>query len=155
MAQEKSCCFTGHRRILPEEQAAVSGRLKDILRQLCEDGCRDFYTGGALGFDTMAAEAVLELRQSRSDVRLHLILPCQDQTRGWKPAEVARYEAVLRAADTVTYTAKVYAPGCMQRRNRALVDAATVCVAYLRRETGGTAYTVQYAQKKGIPVLSV
>lgn len=155
MSEKKSCCFTGHRQILREDQPTLQMRLHDVVERLYREGCRDFYAGGALGFDTVAAECVLALREKRKDVRLHLILPCQDQTRGWRPADAARYAEILHMADTVTYTAKTYEAGCMQRRNRALVDAASVCVAYLRRDTGGTAYTVQYAQKKGIPVLPV
>ena len=44
----------------------------------------------------------------------------------------------------------------MHVRNRALVDASNVCIAYMTDASrGGTAYTVRYAEKKGIPVYNL
>lgn len=45
--------------------------------------------------------------------------------------------------------------GCMHRRNRHLVDNSGVCVCYLTRNSGGTAYTVNYAKKQGVNVFNI
>ena len=58
-------------------------------------------------------------------------------------------------ADKVVYTAQQYTPGCMHRRNRHLVDNSGVCVCYLTRNSGGTAYTVNYAKKQGVNVFNI
>ena len=65
-------------------------------------------------------------------------------------ADVRRYRDILRRADKVVYTAERYSPGCMHRRNRHLVENSSVCVAYCTRETGGSAYTAQYARQRGL-----
>lgn len=44
--------------------------------------------------------------------------------------------------------------GYMHKRNRYLVDNSSVCVCYLTEDTGGTAYTVNYAIKSGLKVIN-
>ncbi len=43
----------------------------------------------------------------------------------------------------------------MLERNRHLVDCSSVCVCYMYKDTGGTAYTADYAYKKGIEVVNI
>lgn len=148
--KEKTCCFTGHRVIPTRALPRLVEELKQTLRRLIGEGVRYFGVGGALGFDTLAAETVLRLKGEYPSVRLILVLPCRDQTRGWKAADAHRYRDILSRADKVVYTAERYSPGCMHRRNRHLVENSSVCVAYCTRETGGSAYTAEYARQRGL-----
>ncbi len=50
----------------------------------------------------------------------------------------------------MVYMAEHYTQDCMFRRNRHLIDHSSVCICYLTRSSGGTAYTVDYARRKGI-----
>ena len=120
-----------------------------------EQGYRYFGCGGALGFDTLAAQTVLRLREIYPEIRLILVLPCRDQTRGWKQADVAEYDRIMKAADKVTYTSEQYYSGCMHKRNRHLVDYSSLCVCYLTEQSGGTAYTVNYARSQGLKIINV
>ena len=120
-----------------------------------EQGYRYFGCGGALGFDTLAAQTVLRLREIYPEIRLILVLPCRDQTRGWKQADVAEYERIMKAADKVTYTSEQYYSGCMHKRNRHLVDNSSLCICYLTEQSGGTAYTVNYARSQGLSIINV
>lgn len=43
----------------------------------------------------------------------------------------------------------------MFRRNRYLVDNSSICIAYLTKNKGGTAYTVDYAKKLGVTVINI
>ena len=148
--KEKTCCFTGHRVSPTRALPRLVEELKQTLRRLIGEGVRYFGVGGALGFDTLAAETVLRLKGEYPSVRLILVLPCRDQTRGWKAADARRYRDILSRADKVVYTAERYSPGCMHRRNRHLVENSSVCVAYCTRETGGSAYTAEYARQRGL-----
>ena len=148
-----TCCFTGHRQISPEIMPTLATELESVLLRLIGDGFRFFCAGGALGFDTLAAETVLHLKMQYPQIRLILVLPCHEQTRGWKPENVQRYEAIRQKADKVIYTAEHYTRGCMHLRNRYLVDHSAVCVAHCTRTTGGSAYTMAYAHRQGIPVI--
>lgn len=126
---EQTCCFTGHRVIPADVIPQLSCWLEGAVRGLIAEGIRFFGAGGALGFDTLAAETVLNLRREFPEIRLILVLPCRDQTRGWKQKDVARYERIRQAADKVVYTSEDYAPGCMHKRNRYLIDNSAVCIA--------------------------
>ena len=120
--KNRTACFTGHRELPTENLPEISKRLEDTLLTLVEQGYCYFGAGGALGFDTLAAQTVLRLRERYPQIRLILVLPCLNQTRGWQQADVDIYEELKRRADKVTYTSESYFRGCMQKRNRHLVD---------------------------------
>ena len=153
--REQTCCFTGHRKIPPEERAGITDRLERVIISLYQQGIRVYEAGGALGFDALAARTVLHLRENCPGMKLILVLPCLTQTRGWRPEDVAEYERIKAQADEVFYTAQQYTRGCMHKRNRYLVDHSSVCVCYLTRDSGGTAYTVGYAKKQGLNVVNI
>ena len=150
-----TCCFTEHRSLAPWEQLLITRRLARLLPLLAAQGVRYFGVGGALGFDTLAAQAVLKLRQNHGQIKLILVLPCADQAQKWSASDIQTYESIKIAADKVTCLSPAYVPGCMYKRNRHLVDHSGVCVCYLRKASGGTAYTVRYARQQGIPVWNV
>lgn len=153
--KEKTCCFTGHREIEDADKDTLKAALDAAIRDLIARGYRYFGAGGALGFDTLAASAVLSLKKEYPDIALILVLPCPNQTRYWKSEDVAAYEEIMRRADKCVYTSDHYFNGCMQKRNRYLVDHSSACIAYLRRESGGTAYTVEYAKAQGVAVKNI
>ncbi len=148
-------CFSGHRKIPPEEIPMVSKRLRDALIECIENGYCFFGAGGALGFDALAAQAVLELKVEYPHIRLILVLPCRDQTRWWKETDITEYERIKSEADKVVYTAEQYYSGCMHKRNRHLVDNSSLCICYLKKHSGGTAYTVHYAEKCGLKIINI
>ena len=153
--KEYTCCFTGHRKIAPAQQMIVAERLCDTVEKLIRGGFTEFLAGGALGFDTMAAQCVLSLKEKYPHIKLVLALPCVTQTKGWSAEDVWIYENIKQQADKVVYTSQESARGCMFKRNRYLVDHSSVCVAYLTGNKGGTAYTVAYANQKGLIVINL
>ena len=148
------CCFTGHRHI-EKNRAALSAALDRCIADLYAGGYTAFRTGGARGFDTLAALRVLHFRQEHPDCRLILILPCRDQARGWPRGERALWERILAEADEHRFIEGAYSPACMHLRNRALVEGSDCCVAYLRENRGGTLYTCSYALKSGLRFINL
>lgn len=149
-------CFSGHREIPEREREALAARLEAALIRLVEGGYNRFFAGGAIGFDTMAAEAVLRLRVRYPQIRLHLALPCHGQEKRWSEDNRRTYDRIRDAADFVVYTSPLgYTHGCMQQRDRYLVDQSSVCLCYLTHLTGGTAYTVSYARRRGLSVINL
>ena len=155
--QEKNrvCCFSGHRKIPQRKSGQIQERLRNEIVTAIQNGYSFFYTGGAIGFDTMAAQAVLDLKRQYQHIRLILVLPCVNQTDGWEQSDINEYERIRSLADEVIYTSKEYKRGCMHKRNRYLVDHSSLCICYMTRKSGGTAYTVEYAQNKGITVTNI
>ena len=153
--KEKTVCFTGHRTTPLLKKWKIEKKLKETLEALIDNGYCYFGAGGALGFDTIAAQTVLGLKKKHPEIKLILVLPCKNQTRGWEEKDVSVYESIIEQADKVVYTQEHYDRGCMFKRNRHLVDNSSVCVAYLTEEKGGTAYTVNYANQKGVKVINI
>ena len=149
--REKSVCFTGHRSFPCRE----SGRILLALEALTALGYTDFYAGGAKGFDSRAAQAVLYLKRSSPQIRLHLLLPCEreKQIKGWTKQEILLYDHLRQNADSVSVLGK-YTRGCMKKRNQALVDAASYCLCWYdsSKVRSGTAQTVFMARRDGLQI---
>ncbi len=139
------CCFTGHRVIPKSEYAEVREKLAESLNKLIDEGVTHFIAGGALGFDSLAAEVVLEIREKRN-ITLEIAVPCLGQEKKWNKKQIANYEDILKKADKVTVLSEKYVTGCMQVRNKYMVDSSDVVVTYYRGKTGGTQQTYFYAE---------
>ena len=152
--RSRTVCFTGHRTLSKEDEAAIC-QLEPLLELLYQEGYRDFLCGGALGFDTTAAEYVIRLRAKHPNVRLIFCLPCADQSSKWKRADCSRYERLLYLSDETRVLSSRYYDGCMQVRNRHMVDHSYLCIAYMVRLQGGTLSTVRYAISQDVPVINI
>lgn len=153
--REKTCCFTGHRHLPEDQKPEITARLENAIVSLIHSGYLYFGAGGALGFDTLAAQTVLRLRRSYPLIKLILVLPCISQADRWTPEDVRTYREIMKQADKVVYTSQDYTPGCMFKRNRHLVDCSSACICYLTKRSGGTAYTVEYARERRLKIFNI
>ena len=62
---------------------------------------------------------------------------------------------MLESADEKIILKEQYTSTCMQERNEFMVDNSALVFAYLNRNYGGTANTVKYARKKGLPIINI
>lgn len=152
LMRDQTCCFSGHRIIPNQERERIAHRLEEEIRKLIQQEYRYFGAGGALGFDTLAAQTILRLKSEFPHIKLILVLPCKNQADRWSAIDRAIYEDIKRQADKVVYVAESYTRDCMFKRNRHLVDYSSVCICYLTKASGGTAYTINYARAKGLLV---
>lgn len=164
LAAEKSqtCFFTGHRDVVghgTQDADVFRQNLREWLDAQVESmvyqGFSTFLCGGARGFDLLAAAAVLQAKQLyHPSLRLVLLLPCREQTRGWNERDLSLHLAVLDRARAY-YLQETYDKSCMHRRNRLLVDLSITGIAYYdtERERSGTGMTVRYAESRGVPML--
>lgn len=104
--KNQTACFTGHREIPFFQKRRLKAKVKSAITDAIRNGYRYFGAGGALGFDMLAAQTVLELKADYPDIKLILVLPCLNQTRGWAQEDVKEYERIKAAADKVTYNRK-------------------------------------------------
>lgn len=152
--KEKFCCFTGHRKINQNEMIEVVYRLGDEIEGLIDMGVNNFISGGALGFDTIAALSVILLRDQGYRIRLIMALPCIGQDKLWNEKDREIYALILKYADEVRYIYEgEYKKDCMRERNKYMVDNSSYCISYLRRGRSGTSQTVAYAQKQGLEII--
>lgn len=147
--REQTVCFSGHREIPPEGKNRIKKELDKTVLGLIERGYTVFYTGGASGFDRMATECVLEYKKSCPDIKVRIIFPFKG-CRGEK-----EYKDIIPLCDGIEYACERYLPWCYHERNRMMVDRSSVCVCYLTKQSGGTAYTANYAKDKGLDIILI
>ncbi len=162
MEKEKSCAFTGHRpEKLPWGQREEDPRCLHLKERLAEallkayaDGYRHFISGMARGTDLYFCEAALELRDAYPQVTVEAAVPYPGQADHWTAEEIERYQSLLARCDFETVVQHHYSPGCLQRRNRYLVDrAGRIISVYKGSGGGGTLYTLNYAMNQGLDVV--
>ena len=151
----RSCSFTGHREIESRHRETIGPLVVRAIEYAYNEGCRRFYLGGALGFDTIAAQKVILFRMTHPDAELHLLLPCKDQEKNWSYSQREMYGYILGQADTVTYVSDIYTDGCMRERNRLLAERGDIMIAYLGRPRSGAAQTVRMARELGKTVYNL
>ena len=148
--------FTGHRppkggltySHVSERDREVVAQVRAWLRENKPEGA---IVGGALGFDTLAARACF-LEQ----IPYALYAPCRGQESRWPAGAQLRYRVMRDWARTVLYVHDgAYNATCMHQRDRCMVDAADVVVAFWDGSSGGTAHTVGYARRQGRPVTNL
>ena len=157
------CAFTGYR---PQKMpfgfnesdprcVDFKRRVKDTIQALYDMGYRHFISGGALGMDMFAAEAVLELRAQHPDMILEMVSPFDDQATKWSPELRARHDRLFAQADITTATGHAYTRSAMFRRNHYLVDNADLLLAAFDGQPGGTAMTCELARRYDVPVMKI
>ncbi len=159
---EKKCSCTGHRpQKFPFEYGGRNKEFQTYLKELeskikaaiTEYGVTCFISGMSLGVDLDFAEIVLKLRKKYS-LKLECAIPCPNQTIKWDKNEIARYNRILKKTDSITLVSERYTPECMLKRNRYMVDKSDLVIAVFNGiEKGGTWYTIQYAERRSVPIL--
>ena len=148
----KVCAFTGHRNLAGTD--FDEHLLERVVRNLAMNGVTRFLCGMAVGFDLKAAQAVLALKGSY-DVELVACLPCANQSERFSLKNKILYDEVLSRCDEIVVLESEYTRGCMQRRDRYIVDNCDTLVCFLRKDSGGTFYTVNYARKANKKIIEI
>lgn len=152
-----SICFTGHREI-NDDINVLSQRLYQKLESAVMYGIYDFYCGGAIGWDTLAALTVIKLRKKYPHIKLHLVLPCppDEQSHGWTKHQRSILYKTISAADTVEQVCPHYSCDCMKKRNARLLEHADFCLCYFDPDNykSGTGQTVRMAHRKSIKLFN-
>ncbi|SBW07525.1 conserved hypothetical protein [uncultured Eubacteriales bacterium] len=163
MRRDVTCCFTGHRPDkLPWGADESDPRCIDLKKRIAaaledayEKGMRHFICGMALGADLYFCEAALDLRSRLPGVTVEAAIPCEEQAARWSERDRNRYFALVKACDYETMVQHHYDRGCMLRRNRYMVDRASMLIAAYDGLLGGTMYTLTYAMKKELEIVTL
>jgi len=143
-AENTKCVFTGHRQL---DEDFSKPRLKRAIERLIRCGVDTFYNGMAIGFDLCAAECVLTFKRKYPHIKLIACIPCYGQDKYFSDADKKRYVKILKKTDESVTLADHYHQGCMQNRDKYMVERADCMIAYCNKTTGGAAYTVKIFEK--------
>ena len=97
--------------------------------------------------------SVIKLKERHPQLKLFIDAPHRGQSERWEEFDRNVYEYILARADKVTYVSERYQRGCMQKRNRFMVDNSDFVIAYVKRIRGGSYYTACYAESLGKEVV--
>ena len=155
--REHTCCFTGHRIIPSHDYDAVAARTEIKIRDLIvNSGVRFFGAGGAIGYDTLAANILFRLRATDfPQIKVILVYPFEGFTSRWSGEQQAEYALLLPQYDKAVCVAQRASREAYLERDRHLVEGSAHCIAYCTRDSGGTAYTVRYAEHCGLDIYNV
>lgn len=135
--------FCGHSTV--SNPAAIAATLKTVIEDLIAEGATEFYLGGYGEFDSLAARAVRDAKETHPDIRSTLVIPYMD--REFNPS---------------LYDGSVYPPlesvprrFAISKRNEWLIEQADVVVSGVTHDWGGAATTLKYAQRKKKRIVSV
>ena len=142
-------------RHFPKMPEGELTKLRAAVESAIHEGMEHFICGMAEGCDLYFAETVLALKKHYPHVTLEAAIPCPTQADGWSEAQRSRYREILRRCDYETMVQQSYTPGCMQRRNRYMVDHASLLIAVNDGLRGGTRSTIEYAFRRGVSVLDI
>jgi len=160
--QTRTLCFTGHRpERLPQgtsELLRMQSRLLDAIEEAIRRGVVNFVSGAMSGFDTLAAEQVVRLKEKHPQIQCIMIAPFSVQffnSKNWTPEWAARLRAVIQRADYGISLSEHYHKGVYYERDRVIVDMSSEVIAYYDGGPGGTAYTVNWAKTKGLTICNL
>ena len=154
------CCVTGHRpQGFPFPYDSENERMEwyelilyHELEKLVKKGYTHFISGMAQGADLDFANAV-SLLKVEYEVTLEAAIPYSNQAKSWPEEAFFRYLDLLDECDVKTVLSETFYRGCLQVRNRYMVDHSDLVLAIWNgTKKGGTWNTICYAQKIGKPI---
>lgn len=154
--RQRTCCFTGHRAIPEKDRPGILERTEQAVRRLIEQGVVFFGVGGAIGYDTETAKLLFRLRATDyPQIKVILVYPFEGFTIRWSDEQREEYARLLPQYDKAACVAQRASREAYLTRDRHLVNESAYCIAYCTRDSGGTAYTLRYAQQEGLKIYNV
>lgn len=159
-----TACFTGPRpegipfdiKLSDVNRGILSSSIYLEIYEAYNRGYRTFVTGMADGIDILAGEAVEKFRDVCMNVRLVAVLPYRERSGHFDDHFSSfRFTNLLHSANEVICLSDEYYRGCFYARNRFMVDRSSLLIAAVANREGGTAYTLDYAELKGIETRTI
>ncbi len=149
--------ITGHRPNKLNNEYDLKGptseRIKwEIHKTLLLESPSKLISGGALGIDQLFIQIGIEL-----GIKIDVYVPCKNQEKMWPQSSKNLYNSLINnnLCTKIMCQNTEYDSGCMERRNRMMVNAADKLIAVFDGSKGGTYNAVQYAKKIDKPIIYI
>lgn len=109
----------------------------------------------ALGFDSIVAEAIIELKKEGFNTNFIACIPFEGQANFWSDEAKKKYEEYLQYTDSSIILYKRYTKSCMFERNKFMIDNADILIVFTDSFEGGTGQAIKLAKNKGIKVYAI
>ena len=146
-----TCCFTGHRE-LSESADVIAAKIERAVLKLLDRNVIYYGVGGAIGFDMLALETLIRMRDEDklTDIKIIMVAPFEGYMNSWPAKLQIHNRELLCKCDKVVYVSDHGSREAYLVRDRHLVDNSLWCISYCDKISGGTAYTLRYAIKQGL-----
>ena len=157
---ENTVCFSGYRpekfsfALNSPQGERLINDIEKCVQTLINKGFVNFIVGGATGFDTVCGEVLIKLKKDYPQIKIYSYIPFKNMHLYFGAHWRDRQNRVLKNSFVTVLNEEFYR-GCYFERNRKMVDEAQVLVCYYDGADGGTAYTENYAKKKGIEIINL
>ena len=151
---EKTCCVTGHRDVPAGKEQYVEEALRKEVLAAIAAGYTRFISGFADGVDLTFAAIVAAEKKQNSCLQLEAALPYRNRINAKSPL----FQELLACCDRVYVQSEKSNRQCYHERNRYMVlSSDRVIAVYDGRSTGGTFYTIRFAQanEKEIRIIEI
>lgn len=159
---EKTVAFTGYRteKILQSNPRAdifqtIDRRLDRTIAELIAEGYDTFLSGMAVGFDMMAAKAVLRAKVANPHIKLVAVIPFSGQELRYNAQDRQLYADIFHQADDIKLMANGFGYQFYLMRNDFLVDNSSVVVCFYDGLRGGTQYTFTRARNENRRIINL
>lgn len=141
--KSKTALFIGNRDCYQVKEAEIE---KAIIEAI-EDGIEVFLNGGQGYFDQTCAAIVHRLKKRYPYIKNILVIPY----RNFEVFNDSLFDEIVYPSEAHTFSYYTY-KGNIPKRNRILVDWASVAICYVYR-TGGASITLEYAIRKHLKII--
>lgn len=153
-----TCCFSGSR---PEKLGFDWQRepyFFDVLRRDLRAAIvhaidleyTRFITGMSRGFDLWAAEEVLAQQRSHPNLQLIAAIAFDGMEQHWEPYWRDLYTHIFNCCEYKASMGPSFTPSRYHDRDRYMVNHSSRIICWNNGTSGGTAYTCQYAERRGL-----
>lgn len=156
------CFFSGHRNLPTDCIESIFKTTKEqIIDAVKHHDIKDFYAGGAIGFDMIASIMVLSIKRSRfNNINLHIIMPTPNYGNSqWKTIQQKEYyRIILQGAKSVATVSADYYSGVFFARNQRLTELGCdlgIVYAEPQHRSGGTYNTIKMAEHNSTKIINI
>jgi len=156
MNRENTACFSGHR---PErfpnyrqiEFEALLRLLNKRVNEAIDEGYKHFIVGMQKGWDTLAGEAVLSIREeAKPHITLELAIPFEGHAEklNLTADDRKRYDRLVKEANKISILSRHFYKAAYHNRDIYMIDNSSYLIYFWDGGPGGTSRAVQYAQEQ-------
>jgi uncharacterized phage-like protein YoqJ len=138
------------RNIGEKEKGIPKKNLSEIIYRLYRSGVTDFYICAERDIPLWTAEIIIGMKMRRVDVKLHMVIPYDEECLEWRHEWRNTYYRAQEWADGVEFASMKYSDGCRNRAYEIMTDASDcICIFGEKPEDS---CIVRYAKSDGIEV---
>lgn len=149
MKNVMTCCFIDYNLFENNEnQTTYKQKLKEKIESLIKDYyVIHFISGVSRGFEQLAAENIIELKNVYPKITLEAVLPYENFPVDWSKEERDKYYFIMEKIDKETLLQYHYTKDCIRKKNVYIINKSNFIIV-LCKNTCEINDLISYAKSK-------